>query len=261
MAKERGRNMIEGWEEMIRHEGSMGLFPGTADTTNFEESKALAIKWRKEDLCNAKFYSQNFAIRLDFVRTFYETFMVVLRDDDPFERLKTRFEDEEVEKLVCLDASCQPREMGLKNVQFTPDNDEEYNNMTLNEQQEDRLRRMMEKLKSYETPEEATELGKRVGKALVELQKQKGMLLIKVLDDGFGVIPIRVALSKGIEQCDGHIARTYEIVKKFGVEADFVRAFFNGEKEIFVAEAHARREALDLNDMYKAGQPFCSQSS
>jgi hypothetical protein len=42
MAKERGRNMIEGWEEMIRHEGSMGLFPGTADTTNFEESKALA---------------------------------------------------------------------------------------------------------------------------------------------------------------------------------------------------------------------------
>jgi hypothetical protein len=128
--------------------------------------------------------------------------------------------------------------------------------MTLNEQQEDRLRRMMEKLKSYETPDEATELGKRVGKALVELQKQKGMLLMKVLDDGFGVIPIGVALSKGIEQCDGHIARTYEIVKKFDVEADFVRAFFNGENEIFVAEARARREALDLNDMYKAGQSF-----
>jgi len=60
MAKERGRNMIEGWEEMIRHEGSMGLFPGIADTTNFEESKALAIKWRKEDLCNAKFYFAKF---------------------------------------------------------------------------------------------------------------------------------------------------------------------------------------------------------
>ncbi len=31
--------------------------------------------------------------------------MAVLRDDDPFARLKTRFEDEEVEKLVCLDES------------------------------------------------------------------------------------------------------------------------------------------------------------
>ena len=133
--------------------------------------------------------------------------------------------------------------------------------MTSKEQQEDRLRRIMEKLKSSETPDEATELGKRVGKALVELRKQKGMLLMKVLDDGFGVIPVRVVLSKGIEQCDGYIARTYEIVNKFGVEADFVRAFFNGEKEIFVAEARARREALDLNDMYKAGQPFCRQSS
>jgi hypothetical protein len=133
--------------------------------------------------------------------------------------------------------------------------------MTSKEQQEDRLRRIMEKLKSYETPDEATELGKRVGKALVELRKQKGMLLMKVLDDGFGVIPVCVVLSKGIEQCDGYIARTYEIVNKFGVEADFVRAFFNGEKEIFVAEARARREALDLNDMYKAGQPFCRQSS
>lgn len=89
--------------------------------------------------------------------------------------------------------------MILKNVQFTPDNDEEYDNMTSKEQQEDRLRRMMEKLKSYETPDEATELGKRVGKALVELRKQKGMLLMKVLDDGFGVIPVRVVLSKGIE--------------------------------------------------------------
>jgi hypothetical protein len=112
MAKERGRNMIEGWEEVIRHEGSMGLFPGTADTTNFEESKALAIKWRKEDLCNAKFYSHVFAIRLDFVRTFFETFMVVLRDDDPFVRLKTRFRDEEVEKLVCLDESSKAERNG-----------------------------------------------------------------------------------------------------------------------------------------------------
>ena len=105
MAKERGRNMIKGWEEMVKHEASMGLFPGNADTTNFEESKALAIKWLKEDLSNAKFYSHIFAIRPDFVRTFYETFMAVLRDDNPFARLKNRFEDEEVEKLVCLDES------------------------------------------------------------------------------------------------------------------------------------------------------------
>lgn len=133
--------------------------------------------------------------------------------------------------------------------------------MTSKEQQEDRLRRMIEKLKSYETPDEATELGKRIRKALVGLQKQKGMLLMRVLDDGFGVIPVSVALPRGIEQCDGYIARMYEMVKKFGVEADFVSAFFNGEKEIFAAEARARREALDLNDMYKAGQPFCRQSS
>ncbi len=125
--------------------------------------------------------------------------------------------------------------------------------MTSKEQQEDRLRRIMEKLKSYKTPDEATELGKRVGKALVEMQKQKKMLLMKVSDDGFHFISVRVALSKGIEQCDGHIARTYEMVKKSGIEADFVRAFFIGEKEIIVAEARARREAMDLNDMYKAG--------
>ncbi len=52
---------------MIKHEASMGLFPGTADTTNFKESKALAIKRFKEDLSNAEFYSRVFVIRLNFV--------------------------------------------------------------------------------------------------------------------------------------------------------------------------------------------------
>jgi hypothetical protein len=60
------------------------------------------------------------------------------------------------------------------------------------------------------------------------------------------------------EQCN--LTVNWRLVERFGVEADFVRAFFNGEKEIFIAEARARTEALNL-DIYKARQPFCQQSS
>lgn len=45
---------------MIKHKDSMGLFPSTADTTNFEESKVLATKRFKEGPSNAKFCSRIF---------------------------------------------------------------------------------------------------------------------------------------------------------------------------------------------------------
>jgi hypothetical protein len=110
----------------------------------------------------------------------------------------------------------------------------------------------MKKLTTFETPDEAADLGTRVGKTILGLQKQEGMLLVKVLDRGFTVIPPNIARRRTIEECERYVARTYALVKQFGVEADLIRAFFNAEKQGFLAEAQRWAKELDISDVHQA---------
>jgi hypothetical protein len=69
-----GQNLTKGWDVMIIRHAEIGLYPGTADTISYEESKTLTIKWLEEDLSNSTFFAMTFAVKHGFIEAFYETF-------------------------------------------------------------------------------------------------------------------------------------------------------------------------------------------
>lgn len=80
--RERGNEMIEDWRESIKRQTTMGLFPGTANTTNYQASKLKTIEWMNEGLDRAGMTGLEFAIPDRFIKAYYENLLAVLREDD-----------------------------------------------------------------------------------------------------------------------------------------------------------------------------------
>jgi hypothetical protein len=60
--RERGNEMIEDWRASIKRQSAMGLFPGTANTTNYQASKQNSIAWMNKYLDRAGMAAQEFVL-------------------------------------------------------------------------------------------------------------------------------------------------------------------------------------------------------
>ncbi|KAE9368225.1 hypothetical protein N431DRAFT_512210 [Stipitochalara longipes BDJ] len=199
MGEEFGRISIDSLLSLITKETEMGQFPGTANTTNYAESKELAIKLSEEDIAESKLYAETFTIPPDYIIAFNETCLKVVKNDNPLAGIEVEVEDEEIEGLL-TSLTLQERQK-----------------MTTKEREERTLQPIMEKLKNFETEQEAADLGMRFGEVHLSTFKLKG------------------------------------IVTKYDVEVDSVRAFFKGKKEVWLAATPAPTPIMEgyLKDMHR----------
>jgi len=109
--------------------------------------------------------------------------------------------------------------------------------MTLIERIEQLVADIIEKLKIYQCEDVAASLGRWWGGFHLSVLNLKGIFAVRLVEDGPTAIDPEMARQNVIKHCDDYIKGAQAFSRKYDVEVNLIRAFFNGEKEIWVAAA------------------------